>query len=72
MGILPDDGFKENGTIDNTKNEITNLKNRISYYSGSMETINYLLNKEDDTIEKNLEHIKYIVSRVIEDIRKES
>jgi hypothetical protein len=52
--------------------EITNLKNRISYYAGSMETINYLLNKEDDTLEKNLEHIKYIVSRVIEDIRKES
>jgi len=52
--------------------EIANLKNRISYYAGSMETINYLLNKEDDALEKNIEHIKYIVSRVIEDIRKES
>lgn len=52
--------------------EITNLKSRISYYAGSLETVNYLLNKEDDTIEKNLEHIKSIVSRVIEDIRKES
>jgi len=72
MGILPDDGYEENKTADSTKNEISNLKNKISYYAGSLETVNYLLNKDDDSIEKNLEHIKYIVSRVIEDIRKES
>jgi hypothetical protein len=72
MGILPDDGSEENKTADSTKNEINNLKNKISYYAGSLESVNYLLNKDDDSIEKNLEHIKYIVSRVIEDIRKES
>ena len=72
MGILPDDGFDENTMTDNAKNEIKILKNKISYYIGSLETVNYLLNKDDDTIEKNLEHIKSIVSRVLDDLRKDS
>ena len=61
---------------DETKNnnlltENTILKNRMSFYAGSLEAVNYLLNKYEDVVGKNLEHIKYIVSTILEGLKKE-
>lgn len=59
-----------------TKNDIlltenTVLKNRMSFYAGSLEAVNYLLNKDEDVVGKNLEHIKYIVSTILEGLKKD-
>jgi len=59
-----------------TKNDIlltenTVLKNRMSFYAGSLEAVNYLLNKDDDVVGKNLEHIKYIVSTILDGLKKD-
>ena len=61
---------------DETKNDIlltenTVLKNRMSFYAGSLEAVNYLLNKDEDVVGKNLEHIKYIVSTILEGLKKD-
>ena len=48
------------------------LKSKIAYSIGSLETVNYLLKNEDpDTIVKNMEHLKSIVSRILEDLKKD-
>lgn len=59
-----------------TKNDIlltenTVLKNRMSFYAGSLEAVNYLLNKDEDVVGKNLEHIKYIVSTILDGLKKD-
>jgi hypothetical protein len=59
-----------------TKNNIlltenTVLKNRMSFYAGSLEAVNYLLNKDEDVVGKNLEHIKYIVSTILDGLKKD-
>ena len=48
------------------------LKSKIAYSIGSLETVNYLLKNEDpDTIVKNMEHLKSIASRILEDLKKD-
>jgi predicted transcriptional regulator len=48
------------------------LKSKIAYSIGSLETICYLLKNEDsDTLNKNLDHLRSTVNRVLEDLRKD-
>ena len=48
------------------------LKSKIAYTTGSLETVNYLLRNDDpETIVKNTEHLKSIVSRILEDLKKD-
>ena len=48
------------------------LKSKIAYSIGSLETVNYLLKNEDpDTIVKNMEHLKSIVSRILDDLKRD-
>lgn len=48
------------------------LKSKIAYSIGSLETVNYLLKNDDpETIVKNTEHLKTIVSRILEDLKKD-
>lgn len=48
------------------------LKSKIAYSIGSLETVNYLLKNDDpETIVKNTEHLKSIVSRILEDLKKD-
>lgn len=48
------------------------LKSRIAFALGSLETVNFLLKNEDPIIlQKNLEHLKQTIGRVLEDLRKE-
>ena len=56
---------------DNLLIENTVLKNRMSFYAGSLEAVNYLLNKDEDVVGKNLEHIKYIVSTILDGLKKD-
>lgn len=56
---------------DNLLTENIILKNRMSFYAGSLEAVNYLLNKDEDVVGKNLEHIKYIVSTILDGLKKE-
>jgi hypothetical protein len=69
--------IKNNRTMtEETKNNIlltenTVLKNRMSFYAGSLEAVNYLLNKDEDVVGKNLEHIKYIVSTILDGLKKD-
>jgi sensor histidine kinase YesM len=48
------------------------LKSKIAYSLGSLETINYLL-KNDDPImlNKNIEHLRGTVNRVLNDLSKD-
>lgn len=48
------------------------LKSKIAYSIGSLETVNYLLKNDDpETIVKNTEHLKFTVSRILEDLKKD-
>lgn len=48
------------------------LRSKIAYSIGSLETVNYLLKNDDpETIVKNTEHLKTIVSRILEDLKKD-
>lgn len=47
------------------------LKAKIAYSIGSLETVNYLLKSSSPEIfEKNLEHLRTTVSRVLVDLKK--
>jgi hypothetical protein len=51
--------------------EIASLKSKISYSIGSLETINYLIkNDNPEMIQKNMEHLRSIVTRVLNDLNK--
>lgn len=48
------------------------LKSKIAYTTGSLETVNYLLRNDDpETIVKNTEHLKSIVSRILDDLKRD-
>ncbi len=48
------------------------LKSKIAYSIGSLETVSYLLKNDDpETIVKNTEHLKFTVSRILEDLKKD-
>lgn len=48
------------------------LKSKIAYSLGSLETLNYLLKNDDpETVQRNLEHMRSTVNRVLEDLRKD-
>jgi len=56
--------------LQDLKKEIDSLRNKIYYFAGSLETINYLLKLEDaENIQNHLSHVKEITSRMIEDIK---
>lgn len=47
------------------------LKGKIAFSIGALEGINYLLKNEDSiSAEKNKDHLKRTVNRVLEDLRK--
>ena len=47
------------------------LKAKIAYSIGSLETVNYLLRSSSpELFEKNLEHLRSTVSRVLTDLKK--
>jgi hypothetical protein len=47
------------------------LRGKIAFSLGALEGINYLLKNEDHLfIEKNRDHLKNTVNRVLEDLRK--
>jgi len=47
------------------------LRGKIAFSLGALEGINYLLKNEDHlSIEKNRDHLKNTVNRVLEDLRK--
>ena len=48
------------------------LKSKIAYSLGSLETINYLLKNDDPVmLNKNLEHLRGTVNRVLNDLSKD-
>jgi sensor histidine kinase YesM len=48
------------------------LKSKIAYSLGSLETINYLLKNDDpEMLNKNLEHLRGTVNRVLNDLSKD-
>lgn len=48
------------------------LKSKIAYTTGSLETVSYLLRNDDpETIVKNTEHLKSIVSRILDDLKRD-
>jgi hypothetical protein len=54
------------------KKEIEDLKNKMHYFAGSLETINYLLKlEEDDDKGNHLSHIKDMTNRITEEIKKD-
>lgn len=62
---------KEKTEVSNLKKQIEDLKNKIYYFAGSLETINYLLKLEDEeNLENHLSHIKEITGRIIEEIKE--
>jgi hypothetical protein len=66
----------ENKSIGNTDKALIKenafLKSKIAYSLGSLETLNYLLKNDDpETVQRNLEHMRSTVNRVLEDLRKD-
>jgi hypothetical protein len=48
------------------------LKSKVAFSLGALEGINYLLKNDDPlVIKQNLDHLRYTVNRVIEDLRKD-
>jgi hypothetical protein len=48
------------------------LKSKIAYSIGSLETICYLLkNEESEILNKNLDHLRSTVNRVLADLKKD-
>jgi hypothetical protein len=48
------------------------LKSKIAYSLGSLETINYLLKNDDPVmLNKNIEHLRGTVNRVLNDLSKD-
>ena len=61
---------KSKSEIFDLKKQIDDLKNKIYYFAGSLETINYLLKLEDEeNLENHLSHIKEITDRMINEIK---
>jgi hypothetical protein len=65
----------ESKNDDDNKKLITEnafLKSKIAYSIGSLETICYLLKNEDSEIlNRNLDHLRSTVNRVLEDLKKD-
>jgi len=54
------------------KKEIEDLKSKMYYFAGSLETINYLLKlEEEENKENHLSHIKEMTNRISEEIKKD-
>jgi len=54
------------------KKEIDQLRNKMNYFIGSLETINYLLTSDNEVnFQKNLDHVKEIVSRMIKESKSD-
>lgn len=48
------------------------LKSKIAYSIGSLETVSYLLkNGDPEILQRNLEHLKNTVDRVLTDLKKD-
>ena len=48
------------------------LKTKIAYSIGSLETVSYLLkNGDPEILQKNLDHLKNTVDRVLSDLKKD-
>lgn len=48
------------------------LKTKIAYSIGSLETVSYLLkNGDPEILQKNLDHLKNTVDRVLADLKKD-
>jgi hypothetical protein len=53
--------------------ENAHLKNKIAFSIGALEGISYLLKNNDPSLtEQNLEHLKEIVNRVVDDLKRET
>jgi len=62
---------KQTTSQNKTTKENILLKSKIAYSIGSLETINYLLKNDDpEILNKNLEHLRNTVSRILEDLKK--
>lgn len=48
--------------------ENATLKRKIAYSLGSLETVNYLIKDENP---QNVEHVRVIVDRVLDELKKE-
>lgn len=58
--------------LQDLKKEIDSLRNKIYYFAGSLETINYLLTLEDEeNVQNHLSHVKEITSRIINEIKND-
>ena len=63
---------KKESNIYDLEKEIDGLKNKIHYFAGSLETINYLLSTgNEENMENHLSHIKEITSRMINEIKND-
>jgi hypothetical protein len=57
---------------DSQTEEILHLKSKIAFSIGALEGINFLLKNNDPLIlEKNLEHVRKVVDRVVNDLRND-
>ena len=63
---------KKKSEVYDLKKEIDHLRNKIYYFAGSLETINYLLKLEyEENLENHLSHVKEITSRIISEIKND-
>jgi hypothetical protein len=54
------------------KKEIDQLRNKMNYFIGSLETINYLLTSDNEVnFQNHLDHVKEIVSRMIKESKSD-
>lgn len=52
--------------------ENLHLKSKLAFSIGALEGISYLLKNNDPSLaEQNLEHVKSVVNRVVEDLKKD-
>lgn len=63
---------QENEKLNKALKENILLKSRIAFVLGSLETVNFLLKNEDpEILNKNLNHLRQTIGRVLDDLRKE-
>ena len=63
---------KKESEVYDLKREIDQLKNKIYYFAGSLETINYLLKLDDkDNVQNHLNHVKEIADRMISEMEND-
>lgn len=68
---MPEKNIKFSKKEEEYIKEIASLKSKISYSIGSLETINYLIKNDDpEMIQKNMEHLRSIITRVLSDLNR--